>query len=108
MVDTKQLITAAGDKMPGYTYATTLKANILLQVVPIELLSKEGRSVSTYALLDIESEDTSHVFDWSRVQPSITHCIAKEATTLFIYAFIFTKGVHISHSWLMQNATFCQ
>jgi len=59
MVDTKQLITAAGDKMPGYTYATTLKANILLKVVPIELLSKEGRSVSTYTLLDIESEDTT-------------------------------------------------
>jgi len=34
--------TAAGDEMPINTYSTTSKANIVLQVVPIEILSKEG------------------------------------------------------------------
>ena len=50
--------TAAGDEMPSHTYSTTSKAKIALQVVPIETLSKEGRSVSTYALLDTGSEET--------------------------------------------------
>ena len=44
--------------MPSHTYSTTSKANIALQVVPIEILSKEGRSVSTYALLDSGSKET--------------------------------------------------
>jgi len=50
--------TAAGDEMQSHTYSTTSKAKIALQVVPIEILSKEGRSVSTYALLDTGSEET--------------------------------------------------
>ena len=49
--------TAAGDQMPIHTYSTTSKANIALQVVPLEILSKEGRSVSTDALLDTGSEE---------------------------------------------------
>ena len=39
--------TAAGDEMLSHTYSTTSKAKIALQVVLIEILSKEGRSVST-------------------------------------------------------------
>ena len=50
--------TAVGDEMQSHTYSTTSKAKIALQVVPIEILSKEGRSVSTYALLDTGSEET--------------------------------------------------
>jgi len=50
--------TAAGDEMLGHTYSTKSKAKIALQVVPIEILSKEGSSVSTYALLDTGSEET--------------------------------------------------
>ena len=44
--------------MPSHTYSATSKAKIALQVVPIEILSKEGRSVSTYTLLDTGSEET--------------------------------------------------
>ena len=43
----KAVSTAAGDEMPSHTYSTTSKAKLKLQVVPIEILSKEGRSVST-------------------------------------------------------------
>ena len=50
--------TATGDEMPSHTYSTTSKAKIALQVVSIKLLSKEGPSVSTYALLDTGSEET--------------------------------------------------
>ena len=49
---------AAGDEVPSHTYSTTSKAKIALQVVSMEILSKEGRSVSTYALLDTGSEET--------------------------------------------------
>ena len=53
------LVTAAtGDETPSRTYSTTSKAKIALQVVPIEILSKEGPSVRTYALLDTGSEET--------------------------------------------------
>ena len=48
---------ATGDETPSRTYSTTSKAKIALQVVPIEVLSKEGTSVSTYALLDTSSEE---------------------------------------------------
>ena len=44
--------------MPSHTYLTTSRAKIALQVVPIEILSKEGRSVTTYALLDTRREET--------------------------------------------------
>jgi len=44
--------------MPSHTYSTTSKANTALQVVPIEILTKEGRPVSTYALLDTGSKET--------------------------------------------------
>ena len=50
-----------GDETPRRTYSTTSKATIALQVILIEILSKEGpsvRSVSTYALLDTGSEET--------------------------------------------------
>jgi len=55
----KAVSTAAGDEMPSRTYSTTSKAKLKLQVVPIEILSKEGRSVSTYALLDTGSRSTA-------------------------------------------------
>ena len=42
---------ATGDETPSRTYSTTSKAKIALQIVPIEILSKEGPSVSTYALI---------------------------------------------------------
>jgi len=54
----KAVSTAAGDEMPSHTYSTTSKAKIKLQVVPIEI-RKEGRSVSTYALLDTGSRSTA-------------------------------------------------
>ena len=50
--------TAAGDEMLSPTYSMTSKAKIALQVVPIEILSKVGRSVSMYVLLDTGSEET--------------------------------------------------
>ena len=49
---------ATGDETPSRTYSTTSKAKIALQVVPIEILSKGGPSVSTYALLDTGNEET--------------------------------------------------
>ena len=58
LANVNAVATAAGDEMPSHTYSTTSKAKIALQVVPIEILSKEGRSVSTYALLDTGSEET--------------------------------------------------
>ena len=48
---------ATGDETPSRTYSTTSKAKIALQVIPIGILSKEGPSVSTYALLDTGSEE---------------------------------------------------
>ena len=50
--------TATGDEMLSHTHPTTSKAKIALQVVPIEILSKDGPSVTTYALLDTGSEET--------------------------------------------------
>ena len=46
-----------GDETPSRTYSTTSKEKIALQVVLIEILSKEGPSVSTHALLDTGSEE---------------------------------------------------
>ena len=50
--------TATGKEMPSHTYSITSKAKIALQVVPIEILSKEGPSVSTFVLLETGSEET--------------------------------------------------
>ena len=50
--------TAAHVEMPSHTYSTTSRAKIAIQVVPNQILSKEGRSVTTYALLDTGSEKT--------------------------------------------------
>ena len=48
----------AGDEMPSRIYSATSKARVASQVLLIELLSKEGNSISTYILLDTGSEET--------------------------------------------------
>ena len=68
MVETKQLKSqliavapAARDEMPSHAVHTQRLQRQRLHCklcMPIEILSKEGRSVTTYALLDTGSEET--------------------------------------------------
>lgn len=44
--------------MPRHTYFATSKARVATQVAPIELLGKEGLSVSIYTLMQSGSEET--------------------------------------------------
>ena len=42
----------------SHMYSMTLRTKVALQVVPVEVMNKEGHSVTTYALLDTGSEET--------------------------------------------------
>ena len=51
-------VTTAPVKTASRTYSTTSRTKVALQVVPVKIMSKEGDSVATYALLDTGSEET--------------------------------------------------
>ena len=51
-------VTTAPVETASRTYSTTSRTKVALQVVPVKILSKEGDSVATYALLDTGSEET--------------------------------------------------
>ena len=51
-------VTTAPVETACRTYSTTSRTKVALQVVPAKIMSKEGDSVATYALLDTVSEET--------------------------------------------------
>ena len=51
-------VTAAPTETANRTYSTTSRTKVALQVVPVKIMSEEGDSVATYALLDTGSEET--------------------------------------------------
>ena len=51
-------VTTAPVESASRTYSTTSRTKVALQVVPVKIMSKEGDSVATYALLDTGSEET--------------------------------------------------
>ena len=51
-------VTTVPAETASRTYSTTSTTKVALQVVPVKLMSKEGDSVATYALLDTGSEET--------------------------------------------------
>ena len=55
---TVNTVTTAPVETASRTYSTTSRTKVALQVVPVKIMSKEGDSVATYALLDTGSEET--------------------------------------------------
>ena len=51
-------VTTAPVETPSRTSSTTSRNNVALQVVRVKIMSKEGDSVTTYALLDTGNEET--------------------------------------------------
>ena len=50
--------TAGPIEVSSHIYSMTSRTKVALQVVPVEVMNKEGHSVTTYALLDTGSEET--------------------------------------------------
>ena len=55
---TVNTVTTAPVETASRTYSTTSRTKVALQVVPVKIMSQEGDSVATYALLDTGSEET--------------------------------------------------
>ena len=52
------IVTTGPVETPSRTYSTTSRTKVALRVVPVKIMSKEGYSVTTYALLDTGSKET--------------------------------------------------
>ena len=68
-------VTTAPVETASRTYSTTSRTKVALQVVPVKIMSKEGDSVATYALLDTGSEETflSKAI-WDKLGLQVSNC----------------------------------